>query len=148
MKSKTNLVKLLLSQIKSSSRSAKDKRGFGSDKVKIVSITESDLYSILEKQNWRCAKTGIAFPLFDNRILERERDSFGIVSQTIASPDRIDSNEGYTKDNIQIVCMGYNQLKNKYSDKMAMSFIEMIKNPPTKNVVYSKKTTNIVNNFF
>ncbi len=44
------------------------------------------------------------------------------------SVDRIDSNKGYTKDNIQITCMIYNFCKNKFTDEQVRKFFNDIKN--------------------
>ncbi len=65
-----------------------------------ISITIEDLHELLKKQNNRCALTGIEF---NNDILP--------------SLDRIDSNLGYIKDNIQLLLIKINIMKQTYSQK-------------------------------
>ena len=43
------------------------------------------------------------------------------------SIDRIDSNKGYTNDNIQVTCMIYNFCKNKFTDEQVNDFIANVK---------------------
>ncbi len=65
-------------------------------------LTKNDCMEILEKQNYRCALTGIELTC----ILEK-----GKVCKTNASIDRIDPKGGYTKNNIQLVCAAINKFR-------------------------------------
>lgn len=90
---------------KDSIRKAK-KRGKAVDKG--FDITWQFLLKLLEKQGRRCAITGIEFTFraeFDGRI-----------DQFRASVDRIDSNKGYTKDNVQLVCAQVNLMKHQSTE--------------------------------
>jgi hypothetical protein len=69
-------------------------------------LTKEELTTITESQNWRCAKTNIPFDLAFGKGLR----PFG------PAVDRIDSNLGYTADNIQVVCNLYNFAKHKFTD--------------------------------
>lgn len=62
-------------------------------------LTREILLAQLEKQNYRCALSGV--PLTCDL-------SKGVVSQTNASVDRIIAGGPYTSDNIQIVCRALN----------------------------------------
>ncbi len=65
-------------------------------------LSKYDCIQLLEKQNYRCALTGV--PL--SCTLEK-----GIVCKTNASIDRINPKGGYTKDNVQLVCAIINKLR-------------------------------------
>lgn len=67
-------------------------------------------------QNGKCAISGLdmTYELFNGRIF------------TNVSVDRIDSNKGYTKDNIQLVCMAVNQMKSDMSTEELLYFCEQI----------------------
>ena len=45
---------------------------------------------------------------------------------TNVSVDRIDSNKGYTKNNVQLVCMAINQMKSDMSIEELLYFCEHI----------------------
>lgn len=42
------------------------------------------------------------------------------------SIDRIDSNNGYTKDNVQLLCTGVNKIKGKMSDQQFVAFCQSV----------------------
>ncbi len=60
------------------------------------SITLLDIENLLKKQENKCALSGIEFEDYGNNI---------------CSLDRIDSNKGYSKDNIQLVTKSINVMK-------------------------------------
>lgn len=68
-------------------------------------LTFDYLRYLWEKQNGLCALTGIpmTYEFYNGR------------TNTNLSVDRIDSNKGYVKDNVQLVCMMVNQMKNDLS---------------------------------
>lgn len=70
------------------------------------------LMYLWEKQKGLCALTGIpmTYKFYEGRV------------NTNLSVDRIDSAKGYSKDNVQLVCMAANQMKN---DLSMCEFIEM-----------------------
>ena len=73
-----------------------------SEKHRSDSLTVQDLQDIYKKQNGLCALTGVPLTC----ILVR-----GIKTTTNASLDRINPKSGYTKDNIQLVCVAINRLR-------------------------------------
>lgn len=80
------------------------------------SITKEDLIILAENQNFLCALTGepLTFIVGAGRLL------------TNASVDRIDSTLGYTKDNIQLVSLQVNILKNTLSMTQLYQLCETI----------------------
>lgn len=81
------------------------------------SISKEYLQSLYEKQNKKCAITGLDI-VFANSIKEHKN------GKTTASLDRIDSNLGYKKNNIQWVHKDINKMK---SDLCLDRFIELCK---------------------
>lgn len=63
------------------------------------------LMYLWNKQNGKCAITGLdmTYKFYEGRV------------NTNVSVDRIDSSKGYTRDNVQLVCMAANQMKNDLS---------------------------------
>ena len=81
-------------------------------------ITHDYLKFLWEKQKGKCAITGIpmTYKFYNGR------------TNTNVSIDRIDSSKGYTKDNIHLVCMVVNQMKNDLSIDELLSLCELIIN--------------------
>lgn len=86
------------------------KRG---NKIIEINLSIEDLYDLLIKQEFKCALTGIKL----NVLHIQPGDSN-------ASIDRIDSNKGYVKDNIQWVIKDVNKMKNDLNQDY---FIHMCK---------------------
>lgn len=80
----------------------------------LFEITKNDVLSLYEKQNGKCAISGIKMTHFTNegRILYN------------LSVDRIDSDKGYTIDNIQLLCTIINTMKSTLSNE---EFVEICK---------------------
>jgi hypothetical protein len=77
-----------------------------------------DLYN---KQDGKCSKTKLPFVI--NNCLRSEGKG-----PWAASIDRIDSNKGYTKDNVQLVCLMYNLCKCMWTDNEVKQFAEALIN--------------------
>lgn len=75
-------------------------------------LTIDFLMYLWEKQDGKCALTGIpmTYKFYEGRV------------NTNLSVDRIDSTKGYAKENVQLVCMAANQMKNDLSME---EFLEM-----------------------
>lgn len=84
------------------------------------SITIEDLKDVWYKQNGICPYTKIKL------ILPTSTNPNPEVSYNIASVDRIDSNESYTKNNIQFVSRNINYAKNIMTHEQTLNFIKII----------------------
>ncbi len=71
---------------------------------------------IIDKLKQPCPQTGLPFRLGKTGSNYSDRDI-----QT-PSVDKIDPSKGYTKDNVQIVCWGYNVAKQRFTDKELLEF--------------------------
>ena len=90
-------------------------------------ITYESMYELMETQQWKCAETNIPFVIMDKQYKLDERNTLGINSLNLPSIDRIDNNKGYTMDNIRIVSLAYNNLKNRYDEVFVREWINAIK---------------------
>lgn len=77
------------------------------EKNREITITAEDVKDLLIQQNKKCKLSGIEF------------DTSRSYKPSI---DRIDSNKGYTKDNIQLICLIINKMKSNLNQK---EFIEI-----------------------
>lgn len=84
------------------------------DKDYDFDIDEIYLTELWEKQDKKCALTGISI------ILENAN------YWNSASLDRIDSNLGYIKKNVQFVCTPINLMKSNKSNSEVLEFIDLI----------------------
>ena len=66
-------------------------------------LTAGDVKALLDSQDMKCAVTGLDM-VFDSSTRKK-------ANPFRASIDRIDSNMGYTLDNIRLVCWAVNQMK-------------------------------------
>lgn len=72
------------------------------DEFRCKQFDEHDLIKILEKQNYKCALTGVE--LTCNVRLNEDSTKKRSVFRTNVSIDRIDNKKGYTLDNVHLVC--------------------------------------------
>ena len=86
-------------------------------------ITLDFLYQLYEKQEGLCALSGIKMTY----------DVLSGRTSTNISIDKIDPNKGYTQDNIQLVCMAVNEMKNDRSIEELQYFCECILNKKIKS---------------
>jgi len=78
-----------------------------------------DLDFITERlKNGVCEVTGIPFSY--------ERQKTGRTNKYVASLDRVDSNVGYTKDNVRVVVWWYNLMKNDETDEATLAFCQAV----------------------
>lgn len=73
-----------------------------SEKNRASTLSVQDLKDIYDKQKGLCALSGVPLTC----LLQR-----GVKTTTNASLDRIDPGNGYTKANIQLVCVAVNRLR-------------------------------------
>lgn len=86
-------------------------------KLILFDLTMQDLYDVLVKQNFKCAYTGEPLNVLN---------TFKYDSN--ASLDRIDSEKGYTKDNIQWVTKVVNVMKNDIPHNLFLELCTKIHN--------------------
>ena len=80
------------------------------------SITVLDVMKLYDKQDGKCAVSGIPMTLYSK---------LGAYS-TGVSIDRIDSSKGYVKDNIQLVCIIVNTMKTAMSTDEFLNICKVI----------------------
>lgn len=85
-----------------------------------VCITENDLKELFEKQNGKCA--------ISNEPIKIERNTKLNRATNTASIDRIDSSQGYIKNNIQFVHKIVNLMKQDYSQNDFIDWCNKISN--------------------
>ena len=78
-----------------------------------VEVEKSDILKLWKSQNGLCALTGIPMQLVKAKRETRAR----CLNHYRASVDRIDSNLGYTKDNIRLVCAYVNIMRSDMTDE-------------------------------
>lgn len=78
-------------------------------------ITLDDVFQVYQSQNGRCVFTGW-------EIDTRHRNRNDFFGKNRLSIDRIDSSIGYTKDNIQLVCVAANIAKSVHSNQDLIDF--------------------------
>lgn len=86
-----------------------------------MNLTLQDLKDQWDLQNGKCSYTGIEMSL-PRVIRYREFSTMG------ASVDRINSDVGYVKGNIEFVCLFVNYGKNKFTKEQTIEFLNKIKN--------------------
>lgn len=94
----------------------KDVKKIGREECGIHEITVKDIEELYEEQDGKCALSGqeLSFTYTDNNII---------------SIDRIDSDKGYTKDNIQLTTFIVNQAKsNLFLEEFQEMCINVAKN--------------------
>ena len=95
--------------------------------INYCNITYESLYNLMEVQNWKCAETNIPFLILERNLKVAETNELGLNRLNLPSVDRIDNNKGYTMDNIRIVSLAYNNLKNRYDEVYVREWINAIK---------------------
>ena len=95
--------------------------------INYCNITYESLYNLMEVQRWKCAETNIPFLILERKMKVDETNALGLNRLNLPSVDRIDNNKGYTMDNIKIVSLGYNNLKNRYDEVYVREWINAIK---------------------
>lgn len=90
-------------------------------KNKEFTLTEQDLFNQFDRQNGKCALSGVEM-------------TFETGDLTLTSLDRIDSDIGYTQPNIQFVCWYANKMKQDLNQDKFIEFCKLIGNfnIPTK----------------
>ena len=95
--------------------------------INYCDVTYESIYALMETQQWKCIETNIPFLILDNRLTIAQTNELGLNRLNLPSVDRIDNNRGYTIDNIKIVSLAYNNLKNRYDEAYVREWIKIIK---------------------
>jgi hypothetical protein len=98
-------------------RSRSKQKGYKTD------LNAEYLKEVWDNQSGICPYTGIKM-----EISRTSRDEDIKKTPIKASLDRIDPNIGYTKGNVEFVCYCVNVMKNDFSKKEMVNFINLIKN--------------------
>ena len=106
---------------------------------KPCTMTLEDLRDQWIKQDGKCAYSGLQMML-----PETSRGWDKRHSPLCASLDRINSDEGYSKENIQFVCMPLNFAKNSFTDVVFRRFLEdLVKSYIQNKINYSPSPDSI-----
>jgi len=87
-------------------------------------LTLQDLKDLWIKQNGKCIYTNISLNLMKFNVKHHKE---GYPYYTLASIDRIDSSQGYSKDNIQFISLAINYMKHKYPKEQTLEFLDIIR---------------------
>ena len=104
-------------KIKLAVRTTKQRTNDSKSAIEVNNLTSEFILQLLIDQNFRCQLTNIPI-IFAN-------DSFPYHYR--ASIDRIDSNRGYTKDNVQLVCLPINHAKHREHNNTIKIFLQKVK---------------------
>lgn len=88
---------------------------FNARKRAIVSVTEEELMVLWLKQDKRCALSGVVMTWGHGRI-----------EPTSMSIDRINQDEGYTLDNVRLVCHAANAFRGRMTDAEMLAMAKAI----------------------
>jgi len=109
----------------------------GAERRKIdFNIDIKDAWDLYEKQNRKCALTGL--PIEFGRVKNRK--------ETTASLDRINSMKGYTIDNVQWVYQNINGMKMGFSQEYFVNFCRMVANNPNLSYIKNLNQEEIIKN--
>lgn len=91
-----------------------------------VEINAKDVYELWIKQNKKCALSGlpIDFTNVNKGTPDKPWSKYDLICT--ASLDRIDSNKGYTKDNVQLVHKDVNMIKKEYDQNYFLKLCQLI----------------------
>jgi hypothetical protein len=105
----------------------------------VFDVTIEQAWELFQKQNGKCALTGIPLSLYSTK---RE-----LNSERTASLDRIDSNFGYTVDNIQWVHKEINMMKGTLPNNKFIAICKMVSNTASgkENVSFPEGLLNCSN---
>ena len=91
-----------------------------------VGINKQDIINIWKSQKGLCALTGLPMQLVQAKRINRTRN----LNHYRASVDRIDSERGYHKDNIRLVCAYVNIMRSDMTDEQLRFWCEAILKGP------------------
>lgn len=84
----------------------------------LCDVTSVELRKLYKDQSGKCAISGVELDVDVKYSRSRKK------STNLMSLDRIDSSIGYTKSNVQLVCLAINYMKNTFTQEEVLSFLE------------------------
>lgn len=100
-------------------------RNYAKKKGNVFEIQPEDIWELFEKQNKKCALSGVEISFVNQK-------DYRAASYT-ASIDRVDSSKGYTKSNIQLVHKDINTMKNAFNQAYFIEFCRAVANRSAKD---------------
>jgi len=91
-----------------------------------VDIDAKYIYDLWIKQNKKCALSGLPIDFINTNPGNPNRKESKYDLICTASPDRIDSNKGYTKDNVQLLHKDVNMIKKEYDQIYFLNLCKLI----------------------
>jgi hypothetical protein len=139
----TAAARYLMSKMKSSSRTAKEKgQSNGRKKRRIISVDLHFLKNLLLENNFSCPNTGHKFVMFNTAQEYQEADTNKTVNPLLLpSADRINSDLDYVEGNIEITTLFYNNGKGNKTKEQALEALN-IKTNNMSNLKTQNKTIN------
>jgi hypothetical protein len=97
-----------------------------------VDIDAKFIYDLWIKQNKKCALSGLPIDFINTNpgTSDKPWSKYDLICT--ASLDRIDSNKGYTKDNVQLLHKDVNMIKKEYDQTYFLNLCKLI----TENNIY------------
>ena len=90
-----------------------------------VEINAEDIYNLWIKQDKKCSLSGLPIDFINtNEGNLRQGSKYDLICT--ASLDRIDSNKGYIKNNIQLVHKDVNMMKKEYNQEYFIKLCKLI----------------------
>ena len=91
-----------------------------------VKINAEDIYDLWIKQDKKCSLSGLPIDFTNTNPgnINRKESKYDLICT--ASPDRINSNKGYTKDNVQLVHKDVNMIKKEYDQDYFLKLCQLI----------------------
>lgn len=86
------------------------------NKNRVFDITKEDLMELWNKQEGKCAISKLPMTY----TIDNGRNPYNV------SVDQINPSKGYTKDNVQLVCMSVNQLKSDFDMEIVINICKNI----------------------
>jgi hypothetical protein len=123
----TAAARYLMSKMKSSSRTAKEKgQSNGRKKRRIISVDLHFLKNLLLENNFSCPNTGHKFVMFNTAQEYQEADTNKTVNPLLLpSADRINSDLDYVEGNIEITTLFYNNGKGNKTKEQALEALNI-----------------------
>jgi hypothetical protein len=84
-------------------------------------ITKEYIQQLLEKQNYKCALTGLVICGSRNTVKK-----CSTYQEQTASLDRIDPTKGYTTENVQWVHKNINNIKHNFTEEQLLQYCKLI----------------------